>query len=92
MTKAEETHLECLHLRKEILGCEHPDTLSSMENLSSFYLDQKKYFASETLLLQVIQIKQSKYTLSDPKTLSSVRKLAKSYKIQGKHAILTAAC
>ena len=41
--EAEPVYVECLALRKAILGTSHPDTLNSMNNLAGLYESQGKY-------------------------------------------------
>ena len=45
--KARELELKVLDLRKEVLGPEHPDTLTSMGNVAVTYSRQGKYEDAE---------------------------------------------
>ena len=46
---AESLEVQVVNLRKKLLGEEHPDTLSSMENLAETYRNQRRWNEAEEL-------------------------------------------
>ena len=55
---AEQLGVQVLHIRKEIFGIEHPNTLSSMGNLASTYRSQGKWNEAKQLEVQVLDIRK----------------------------------
>ena len=47
--QAEPLYVECLALRKAVLGTSHPDTLNSMNGLAGLYESQGKYDEAEKI-------------------------------------------
>jgi tetratricopeptide (TPR) repeat protein len=47
--EAEPLYVECLELRKAILGASHPYTLASMNNLVNLYISQGKHDQAEKI-------------------------------------------
>ena len=68
-----------------MLGPEHPDTLTSMENLAKTYSDLGKYDEAEVLQLKVMGLCKKVLGLEHPKTLPRILNLAMTHVIQGKH-------
>jgi tetratricopeptide (TPR) repeat protein len=68
------------------LGCEHPDTLTSMNNLASIYYYQGKYADAEPLYKEALAGCQKALGLEHPDTLGSMNNPALLYKHQGKYA------
>jgi hypothetical protein len=62
--------------RKQVLGDDHPDTLTSMGNLASTYMNQGRWKEAE--MLEVVVMEKRKQVLGDdhPDTLASVANLA----------------
>ena len=73
-----------LRKRRRILGAEHPDTLSSMNNLASTYRAQGRM--EEALALEEEELEKSRRILGaeHPDTLSSMNNLALTYRAQGR--------
>ncbi|KAE9391736.1 TPR-like protein [Gymnopus androsaceus JB14] len=73
---------------RNILGEQHPHTLTSMHNLASTYLEQRRLNVAQQLLEQVIA--QRKEVLGDSNgehhsdILDSMNNLASTYQLQGK--------
>jgi hypothetical protein len=44
-----------MEARKRVLGAEHPDTLTSMDNLALTYGDQGRWMEAEELVLRVME-------------------------------------
>ncbi|KZL66399.1 hypothetical protein CI238_13201, partial [Colletotrichum incanum] len=88
-TQAEQGADQSLRLREEILGDEHPDTLSSMANLAATYWNQGRWNETEELGVRVIETSLSETSLrvlgdEHPSTLSSMANLASTYWNQGR--------
>ncbi|KAF2181608.1 hypothetical protein K469DRAFT_501942, partial [Zopfia rhizophila CBS 207.26] len=54
--EAEKMHQETLALREKAVGKEHPDTLSSMNDLARALSDQRKYAEAILLMQQCFQL------------------------------------
>ena len=46
-----------MNIRKKLYGIEHPDSLTSMENLASTYRSQGRWSEAKKLMLEVKDIK-----------------------------------
>ncbi|KAF8801572.1 hypothetical protein BYT27DRAFT_7198127 [Phlegmacium glaucopus] len=47
-----------MDMRKKLLGPEHPDTLTSMENLAVTYWNQRRWTEAKQLQVQVKDIRK----------------------------------
>ena len=59
-------HRQTLELREKVLGPEHPDTLTSMNNLAEVLTDQGKYEAAEEMHRQVLELREKVLGLEHP--------------------------
>ncbi|KAL4863239.1 hypothetical protein BDV12DRAFT_206709 [Aspergillus spectabilis] len=71
--------------RGQVLGPEHPSTLTSMANLASTYADQGQWKEAEELVVQVLDIRKRVLGLEHPSTLTSMANLASTYADQGQY-------
>ena len=62
-----------------VLGAEHPDTLSAMENLAATYRDQRRWKEAEELGLHVKDARLRVLGVDHPDTLSAMGSLASTY-------------
>ncbi|PVH67751.1 hypothetical protein DL98DRAFT_442843, partial [Cadophora sp. DSE1049] len=85
---AERLHREMLRLREEVLGPEHPDTLTSMNNLACLFEDQGKYEAAEPLYEETLRLNEKVFGQEHPDTLLSMNNLASLFESQGKQKVL----
>ncbi|CAK8720995.1 MAG: CHAT domain-containing protein [Candidatus Electronema aureum] len=69
----------------EYLGPEHPDTLTSINNLATFYTLQGHYSNAEPLLKQALRLREKVLGRKHPATLTSINNLATLYKSQGRY-------
>jgi hypothetical protein len=53
--EAETLEVVVMEKRKQVLGDDHPDTLTSMENLASTYWNQGRWKEAEMLEMMVIE-------------------------------------
>ncbi len=81
---AEKFQLEVVELRKEILGIDHPDTLTSMGNLASTFWNQGRWEEAEELEIQVLETSKTKLGIDHPDTLISMGNLASTFRNQGR--------
>ena len=77
--------MQVMEFRKKVLGAEHPQTLTSMNNLAVLFDSQGKYEAAEPLYVETLRL--SKKVLGDehPHTLASMNNLALLFDSQGKY-------
>jgi tetratricopeptide (TPR) repeat protein len=71
-------------IRKELLGEEHPDTLTSMTNLASTYREQGRWKEAEELQVSVMEARKRVLGEEHPDTLTSMANLASTYRDQGR--------
>lgn len=74
-TKAENMHQEMLELREKALGKEHPDTLTSMNNLALALSDQGKHAEAETMYQKTLALRETMLGKEHLDTLTSMNKL-----------------
>ncbi|EWZ78435.1 hypothetical protein FOWG_17299 [Fusarium oxysporum f. sp. lycopersici MN25] len=82
--EAEQYGIGAVKLRTEILGEEHPDTLTSMSNLASTYWNQGRWKETEKLQVDVMEIRKRVLGEEHPDTLTSMANLASTYWNQGR--------
>ena len=63
---------------------EHPDTLTSMNDLAVTYLRRGRWTEAETLFVQVMQTRKTVLGPEHPDTLESMSNLALTYRDQGR--------
>ena len=68
-----------------MLGAEHPDTLSSANNLAGLYESQGRYGEAEPLYVRVLAARERVLGAEHPSTLISVNNLAGLYERQGRY-------
>ena len=73
-----------METRKTVLGPEHPDTLTSMDNLASTYRNQGRWTEAEKLFVQVMETRKTVLGPEHPDTLTSMDNLASTYRNQGR--------
>jgi tetratricopeptide (TPR) repeat protein len=82
---AKASHRKALSLRKEMLGPEHPDTLTSMSNLAGVLVLQGKYEDAEAINRQGLVLREKVLGHEHPDTLTSTSNLALVLGSQGKY-------
>ncbi|QKD50448.2 uncharacterized protein FOBCDRAFT_216488 [Fusarium oxysporum Fo47] len=65
--------------REKLLGKDHPDTLTSMNNLAGTYWSQGRWEEAEKLQIQVMETRKAKLGADHPDTLTSMNNLALTY-------------
>ena len=69
-------HRQTLATREKVLGREHPDTLTSMNNLALVLNRQGKYEEAEAMHRQTLAMYEKVLGREHPDTLSSMNTLA----------------
>ena len=72
---AEVLYKQCLDKMKEVLGENHPDTLSTMSSLAATYGNQGKYRDAEALLKLCLDKMKVVLGENHPSTLSTMNNL-----------------
>ena len=75
-----------VELRRRVLGQDHPDTLTSMNDLADAYRVQSAYKQAEPLFTKVLETRRRVLGEDNPATLSSINELASLYLDQGRDA------
>jgi hypothetical protein len=68
---AEELQVRTTQAMRVLYGYKHPETLLSMNNLSSMYMIQERWKETKELQLQVVQTRKSVPGETHPHTLTS---------------------
>ena len=69
-------HRQTLELREKVLGKEHPNTLTSMNNLANVLQRMKKYEEAEQMHRQTLELREKVLGREHPDTLTTMRNLA----------------
>ncbi|KAK4181990.1 hypothetical protein QBC35DRAFT_479490, partial [Podospora australis] len=83
--EAEAMHRQALKLRTQVLGAEHPSTLTSMNNLALVLNSQGKYEEAEAMHRQALKLRTQVLDAEHPSTLISMNNLALVLDSQGKY-------
>ncbi|RYP11797.1 hypothetical protein DL767_010722 [Monosporascus sp. MG133] len=83
--EAEQMHRQELQLSQAVLGREHPDTLTSMNNLALVLNSQGKYDEAEQMHRQALALREAVLGRKHPSTLTNMNNLAKTLRYQGKN-------
>jgi tetratricopeptide (TPR) repeat protein len=65
---AEPLYLEALDLRKRLLGDNHPDVATSLNNLAGLYESQGRYTEAEPLYLEALDLRKRLLGENHPNT------------------------
>jgi CHAT domain-containing protein/tetratricopeptide (TPR) repeat protein len=83
---AEPKYLAASAIYKEVLGVNHPDYASNLNNLAVYYYVQGKFAKAEPLYVEALNIRRQVLGQKHPEYLQSLNNLALLYKSQGKFA------
>ncbi|KAK3341084.1 hypothetical protein B0T25DRAFT_329824 [Lasiosphaeria hispida] len=83
--EAEQMHQQALQLSEKVSGQEHPDTLTSMNNLALVLRGQGKYQEAEQMHRRALQLREKVLGQEHPDTLTSMNNLALVLQSQGKY-------
>jgi serine/threonine protein kinase len=84
--RAESLNQRALEIRQTVLGPEHPDTLSSMNNLGNTLWKELHFPEAESLDRKTLDIRRRVLGPEDPETLKTGSNLALVLSDQGQHA------
>ena len=77
--------MQVVETRKNVLGLQHPDTLTGMSNLASTYKNQGRWKEAEELLqVQVVETRKNVLGLEHSHTLTSMNNMTLTYSNQGR--------
>ncbi|OCQ90985.1 hypothetical protein BCR12_04320 [Limnothrix sp. P13C2] len=82
---AETWAMRSLEIRERVLGADHPDTATSLNNLASLYSSQGRYEAAEPLYRRSLEIRERVLGADHPHTALSLNNLAELYSSQGRY-------
>jgi hypothetical protein len=68
---------------ERVLGKEHPDTLTALDNLGMIYKKKKQWKESEDLVLELLETRKRVQGVDHPGTLNSIANLVSIYRDQG---------
>jgi tetratricopeptide (TPR) repeat protein len=74
-----------LEMSRKLLGTEHPDVASSLNNLAAFYFSQRRYEEAEPLYQQALEVLRKLLGTEHPRIASSLNNLAGLYSSQGRY-------
>jgi GTPase SAR1 family protein len=74
--EAEVSFMEVAERRKKVLGAEHPDTLTTMNNLALTYTNQGRWKEAEEMDVQVMETRKRVLGDEHPDTLTTMNNLA----------------
>ena len=83
-SEAKELLTKVLHLRREVLGPRHPDTIRAMANLALTYRQQGQLDTAEKLETEVLQLQKQVLGSRHPDTIWAMANLASTYWQQGR--------
>ena len=67
--EAEPLYQQALALRQKLLGDDHPDVASSLNNLAGLYKSQGRYNEAEPLYQQALNILEQRLGVNHPHTI-----------------------
>jgi tetratricopeptide (TPR) repeat protein len=82
---AEEMYQRALESRERVLGPEHADTLTSMDDLAAVLYSQDKYEAAEEMYRRILELRERVLGPEHADTLTSMDDLAVVLRVQGKY-------
>ena len=83
--EAEILQTKVLHTRDEILGAEHPETITAMANIASINRALGKYIEAEKLEIQVLDARNRMLGVEHLDTIMAMAHLADTYSYLGKY-------
>ncbi|KAG2490690.1 hypothetical protein HYH03_010852 [Edaphochlamys debaryana] len=83
--EAEPLYRQVLELRQRVLGPEHPDTVSSINNLASCIQARGRYEEAEPLYRQALELRQRVLGPEHPNTVNLINNLASCIQARGRY-------
>ncbi|MBH8573082.1 tetratricopeptide repeat protein [Nostocaceae cyanobacterium CENA369] len=85
-TQAEPWYQQCLEATKKLLGEEHPDVATSLNNLAELYRSQGRYSEAEPLYIQALTLGHKLLGDEHLDVATSLNNLAVLYRLQGRYS------
>ena len=85
-SEAEPLYQRALGIREKVLGPEHPEVATSLNNRAELYYAQGKYSEAEPLHQRALGILEKALGPEHPNVASSLNNLAELYRAQGKYS------
>ncbi|HEU5376807.1 MAG TPA: FxSxx-COOH system tetratricopeptide repeat protein [Ktedonobacteraceae bacterium] len=82
---AKPLYQRALTIREQVLGTDHSDTATSLNNLAHLYQEQGKYPDAELLYQRALATREQILGVNHPVTAQSLNNLAELYRAQGKY-------
>ncbi|BCR87174.1 uncharacterized protein ACHE_31161A [Aspergillus chevalieri] len=82
--EAEKLLVQVMETRKQVLGPEHPDTLTSMASLTATYWNQGQWKEAKELGIQMMETQKQVLGPEHPDSLASISNLAATYRNQAR--------
>jgi tetratricopeptide (TPR) repeat protein len=82
---AQPPYARALALRKRVLGPDHPDVATSLNNLAALYRGQGRYDQAEPLYQQALALRERVLGADHPDIVTSLNNLAVLYQAQGRY-------
>ncbi len=83
---AERLLQHALERRQDVLGSEHPNTLSTINGLAAAFSFERRYDEAEAMRRELVATYQRTLGPEHPATLTSMSNLASTINMQGRHA------
>ena len=84
-SKAEPLFIQALEMGRKLLGNEHPDVATSLNNLAQLYQSQGRYEEAEPYLVQALEMSCRLLGSEHPAVAKSLNNLAALYESQGRY-------
>jgi len=83
--EAKQLYLDALELREQILGPEHPEVATTLNNLALLYYNRGQYSQAESQFQRALEIKEKALGFEHPEVALTLNNLAVLYSSQGKY-------
>ena len=83
--EAEPLLVEALIIRKQLLGSEHPEVATTLNNLALLYQTQGRYEEAESLFVEALVIRKQLLGSEHPEVATTLNNLALLYQMQGRY-------
>jgi CHAT domain-containing protein/Tfp pilus assembly protein PilF len=85
-SEAEPLYKRALAIREKVLGPDHPDVATSLNNLAALYYIEERYADVELLYERSLAIREKALGPDHPNVAISLSNLAELYRVQGRYA------
>ncbi len=85
-SEAEKFYKRALEITKQLVGENHPDVATHLNNLALFYVEQKRHTEAESLWIQALELRKQFCGEEHPELATVQHHLAHLYDIQGRYS------